>query len=99
MKGRRQLEVQLSENSLVKEELDRLDTTSTVYKMIGPVLVKQELEDSRQNVKKRMDYINGEIKRHEDLIKDLDKKQEDQKEVLQKLQTQFQLMQQKSAKA
>jgi len=36
-------------------------------------------------------------KRHDNLIKDLEKKQDSQKETLQKLQSQFQQMQQKVA--
>lgn len=43
------------------QELDLVDTTATVYKMIGPVLVKQDAEEARQNVQKRIDYINGEM--------------------------------------
>ena len=38
-------------------------------------------------------------KRHEELINKLDKQQESQKEVLQKLQSQYQQMQQKTMKA
>lgn len=32
-----------------------------VFKLIGPVLIKQELEEAKQNVAKRIDYINGEL--------------------------------------
>ena len=45
----------------VLQELDRLEADSTVYKMVGPVLVKQDLEESRQNVQKRIDFIKGEM--------------------------------------
>lgn len=34
---------------------------SEVYKLIGPVLIKQDLEEAKQNVVKRMDYIKGEL--------------------------------------
>lgn len=34
---------------------------NAVYKLIGPVLVKQDLDEAKQNVTKRMDYINGEL--------------------------------------
>ncbi|KAK6170488.1 hypothetical protein SNE40_018870 [Patella caerulea] len=95
--SRQKLEAQLSENTLVKAELDLIKDDGTVFKMIGPVLVKQELDEAKQNVQKRIDYINGEIKRHESLIKDLEKKQEAHKEVLSKLQHQFQQAQVKAA--
>ncbi|XP_060596022.1 prefoldin subunit 6-like [Ruditapes philippinarum] len=97
VKARQVLDGQLSENTLVKEELVKLDSSANVYKMIGPVLVKQDIVEAKEVVQKRIDYISGEVKRHEDMIKDLDKKQESQKEILQKLQTQFQQSQQKAA--
>ncbi|KAK3088810.1 hypothetical protein FSP39_024008 [Pinctada imbricata] len=94
---RQQLDAQLNENSLVKEELDRLADGDNVYKMIGPALVKQDLPEAKQNVQKRIDYISGEIKRQEGLIKDLDKKQDSHRETLSKLQQQFQQQQVKAA--
>ncbi|XP_045208841.2 prefoldin subunit 6-like [Mercenaria mercenaria] len=97
VKARQVLDGQLSENTFVKEELVRLEPSSNVYKMIGPVLVKQDIAEAKEVVQKRIDYISGEVKRHEEMIKDLDKKQESQKEVLQKLQSQFQQYQQKAA--
>lgn len=94
---RQQLDAQMNENSLVKEELDRVEDGANVFKMIGPVLVKQDVTEAKQNVQKRIDYINGEIKRHEGAIKDLEKKQESQREALSKLQQQLQQQQVKAA--
>ncbi|KAH3798080.1 prefoldin subunit 6-like [Dreissena polymorpha] len=99
VKARQVLDGQLSENKLVKEELDRLEVAANVYRMIGPVLVKQEVTEAKENVQKRIDYISGEVTRHEGLIKDVDKKQDAMKEALQKLQSQYQQMQQKAAKS
>lgn len=82
---------------MVKEEMDKLEEGANVFKMIGPVLVKQDLEEARQNVGKRIEYINGELKRHDNTIKDLEKKQETHRENLQKLQHQFQQAQVKAA--
>lgn len=62
-----------------------------VYKLFGPVLVKQELEESRQNVAKRMEYIKKELKRCNDTIDALEKRQDKHRENLQKLQQQFQV--------
>ncbi|VDK49208.1 unnamed protein product [Anisakis simplex] len=87
MLNRQQLEGQLTENSLVKTELDLLDDDATVYKLIGPVLVKQDLSEARQNVDKRIDYINTEIKRLEETMADAEKKQEEQRIALMKIQT------------
>nr|CAG4644506.1 EOG090X0MQF [Lepidurus arcticus] len=94
---RKQLEAQLTENTAVKEELTLLEEGANVYKLIGPVLVKQDLEEARQNVTKRMDYINGEIKRLEKAIDELNGKQDSQRDSLTKLQQQFQQFQVKAA--
>ncbi|KAL5012635.1 hypothetical protein ScPMuIL_011186 [Solemya velum] len=88
--AKQQLDAQMNENTLVKEEMDRLEQGANIFKMIGPVLVKQELEEAKITVQKRVDYITGEIKRHETTIKDLEKKQESHREDLAKLQQQFQ---------
>ncbi|XP_041370767.1 prefoldin subunit 6-like [Gigantopelta aegis] len=94
---RQRLDAQLSENMLVKDELDSLEASANVYKLIGPILVKQDLEEGKQTVQKRIDYINGEIKRHDGIIKEMEKKQDSQRETLAKLQHQFQQAQVKAA--
>ena len=58
---RQQLDGQLHENSAVKAELDLLKPGNEVFKLIGPVLVKQDLVEAKQNVAKRMEYINNEL--------------------------------------
>ncbi|XP_030002272.1 prefoldin subunit 6 [Sphaeramia orbicularis] len=90
MSARQKLETQLTENNIVKEEMDLLDSTNTVYKLIGPVLVKQDLEEAKSTVAKRLEYINGEIQRYETLLKDMEKKSEQHREVLSSLQQEFQ---------
>lgn len=95
MSARQKLEAQVTENNIVKEELDLLDVSNMVFKLIGPVLVKQDLEEAKATVAKRLDYINGEIKRYESQMKDMEKKSEQQREVLSKLQQDFQKVQAK----
>ncbi|XP_041968009.1 prefoldin subunit 6 [Aricia agestis] len=82
---KQQLDSQLNENKAVKEELTLLKKDSEVFKLIGPVLVKQDLEEARQNVAKRMEYINKEIKRADGHISALENKQEAIQENLNKL--------------
>ena len=77
--NRQQLEAQLSENTIVLEELNLLEPEADVFKLIGPVLVKQDLTESKLNVQKRIDYISGELKRFEEQIKKLQTEQEDMK--------------------
>merc|ERR1719244_1490600 len=69
-----------------------------VYKKIGPVLAKQDLEEAKSNVGKRIEYLTSESKRQENMLKDLDKKQDTQRETISKLQQQFQQQQQKLLK-
>ncbi|ORX58477.1 Prefoldin [Piromyces finnis] len=95
--SRQQLESQKQENEAIQQEFKELKDDSVIYKMIGPVLVKQDRADATQNVDKRLEYINGEIKRIEKLIKDLEEKQEKKKNEVATLQLQFQ--QQKQAAA
>ena len=90
LSARQTLDSQLSENKLVKEEMDKLEEDSRVFKLIGPALVRQDVQEAKSNVDKRIGYISGELKRHDDLLKDLEKKQEDHREKLQTMQTQMQ---------
>lgn len=43
------------------QELDLLNEDANVYKLIGPVLVKQDLAEANANVRKRIDYISAEL--------------------------------------
>ncbi|XP_053577864.1 prefoldin subunit 6 isoform X2 [Bombina bombina] len=95
MSARQKLEAQLTENNIVKEELSLLEESNTVFKLIGPVLVKQDLDEARSTVDKRLQYINGEIKRHEIVMKDLEQKSEKHRTTLTKLQQEYQQAQAK----
>lgn len=94
---RQQLDGQLNENQIVKEEFDLLPDNGKVFKSVGPVLIRTDLVEAKQNVSKRIDYINKEIKRVDDTIMTLEKKQDGLRDVLQKLQHQFQQAQVKAA--
>lgn len=87
IKLRQQLESQQTENDLVKKELDILEGDAVIYKLTGPVLVKQDLDEAKANVQKRLDYITGEVKRQENTIEDFETKQEKIRESLLKLQS------------
>ncbi len=45
-----------------------LSETDTVFKLVGPVLMKVELEDAKHNVTKRLEFIETDIKRVDDAI-------------------------------
>lgn len=43
------------------QELALLEDSAVVYKLVGPVLVKQDLEEAKQTVDKRLEYITQEV--------------------------------------
>lgn len=90
LSARQTLDSQLNENKLVKDEMDGLESGANVFKLIGPAMVKQDVEEAKSNVNKRIDYIQGELKRQDELLKDLDKKQDEHRENLTSMQTQMQ---------
>ncbi|PWZ33596.1 Prefoldin subunit 6 [Zea mays] len=62
------------------KELELLSDGANVYKLIGPVLVKHDLAETKANVKKRIEYISAELKRMDRALKDLEEKQNNKKE-------------------
>ena len=42
------------------QELERLEDDANVYKLIGPVLIKQDLVEAKSNVEKRLEFIQNE---------------------------------------
>lgn len=58
---RQQLESQLRENEMVLAEVAALSPASVVYKSFGPSLLRQESAEVKSNVKKRIDFILGEM--------------------------------------
>lgn len=43
------------------QELELLEDDANVFKLIGPVLVKQDLAEAKANVNKRIEYITAEL--------------------------------------
>ncbi|CAD6247437.1 unnamed protein product [Miscanthus lutarioriparius] len=93
---RKQYTIQVGENELVLKELELLGDGANVYKLIGPVLVKQDLAEAKANVKKRIEYISAELKRMDRALKDLEEKQNSKKESIFKLQQRMQAVQAKA---
>jgi prefoldin beta subunit len=59
---------QYNENTLVQGEFGKLKEDDPVYKLVGPVLMRVEFDDAKENVQKRLEYIEGEVKRIEGAI-------------------------------
>jgi len=52
-----------SENEMVLSEFNMLAPDASIYKLVGPVLAKQEVSDSKANVGKRIEFIENEVLR------------------------------------
>ena len=81
---------QQTENEMVQQELDLLDTSSNVYKMVGPVLIKNTVEDARDTVSKRIEFITSERKRLEDKVTELETRGNEISIKVQKMQSNLQ---------
>lgn len=43
------------------QEFSALTPKNNVFKLVGPILMKQEPEEAKQNVDKRLEWIGGEV--------------------------------------
>ena len=57
------------------QELELLEEDSNIYKLIGLVLIKQDPLEATSNVKKRLEFIQGELDRVDSAVKKLEDKQ------------------------
>jgi len=92
---RQQLEGLLNENKIVKEELALLKPSGEVYKLVGPVLLRQDLAEAKENVDKRLTFIKNEAQKIDSQTESLSTKEEESKGKLNKLQQQYVALQQK----
>ncbi|KAI8098009.1 Prefoldin [Gilbertella persicaria] len=90
IENRQRLESQQQENELVNTEFKHLDEESNIYKLVGPVLVKQDKAEAATNVKNRLNLISSEIKRVETQLAELTQKAETKKQEIAQLQMQYQ---------
>lgn len=95
--GRAQLDSQMNENNLVKTEMEMLEDSETVFKLIGPALIRQETSDAKASVNKRIEYISGEIKRHDATMERLKNEAQQKEEKLNEIMQQYQQMMVKQA--
>ncbi|KAG6896366.1 hypothetical protein C0992_008771 [Termitomyces sp. T32_za158] len=93
VEARQRLDAQLSENELVRKEFALLTPENRVFKVVGPVLVKQDQAEAKSNVETRLEFIRSEIKRVEVQLKDIQGKQEKKKIEIIEFQTALQQLQ------
>lgn len=72
------------------QEFSQLQEDAKIYKQIGPVLVPQDKHEATTNVKKRLEFINSEIKRVEGQIANSQKTMETKRNELIELRTAIQ---------
>merc|ERR1712080_756029 len=80
-----QFEAQLSETKVVLSELELVGDDATVYKLLGPVLVKQEKEIALQTINNRKDFMENELKKSESQIEKIAKTLAKEQEALREL--------------
>ena len=92
IKGKRSLTEKKNENDVVLQEFNLVenDDSITVYKLVGPVLAKQDFDEAKTNVKTRLDYISKEIDRMDALEKEFLGKVEDKRKNIMACQRKFQ---------
>merc|ERR1711887_239385 len=88
-----QFEAQLSETQVVQAELELINDDAIVYKLLGPVLVKQDKEEAITTVKSRSLYMESELKKCETSLQTIQKKMEKEQSNLQDLQMKAQQVQ------
>eukprot|EP01025_Chloroclados_australasicus_P029101 TRINITY_DN2895_c0_g1_i4.p4 TRINITY_DN2895_c0_g1~~TRINITY_DN2895_c0_g1_i4.p4 ORF type:complete len:130 (+),score=19.68 TRINITY_DN2895_c0_g1_i4:138-527(+) len=81
---------QQQESQMVLEELQLLDEEAKVYKLVGPVLIKQDKVEAKTNINTRLDYIKREQERIEGTIKQLESKAQQKEREVARLREQYQ---------
>mmetsp|Transcript_43746 Transcript_43746/g.107396 ORF Transcript_43746/g.107396 Transcript_43746/m.107396 type:complete len:130 (+) Transcript_43746:190-579(+) len=76
--NRGSLRAQLTEVEFVAKELKMLtsEDDGRVFKLVGPIMVAQGLDEARANVNTRLEFIGAELKKADDLVEKLEKKSE-----------------------
>jgi len=75
--SRQKLESQQQENKGVQKEFATLEDDANIYKLVGPVLLKQDKTEAVMAVDGRLDFIDKEIKRIEKQIRDVQEKSDE----------------------
>ena len=81
---------QVNENGMVKQEMDLLEEGATLFKLVGPILVKQPLDEAKANVEKRLEFIKAELEKVQDNITAKETESNEQKEKIMALQREMQ---------
>ncbi|MCJ1308657.1 hypothetical protein MMC25_002310 [Agyrium rufum] len=91
--ARQALESQQQENLGVQKEFAKLSDDANIYKLVGPVLLKQDHTEAVSTVDGRLEFIGKEIERIEKQIKEHQQSSESKRMNIYQLQTQLQQQQ------
>ena len=58
---KQKLDSQMNEILMAKEEVDLLESDATIYKLIGPLMVPQDLTEVKETIDGRLKYLNGKV--------------------------------------
>lgn len=79
-----------NENDMVLQEFKMLGESANVYKLVGPILAKQDLDECKSNVSKRIEFIDKEIARLSTLETEFQGKVTDKTNGIKKMQADMQ---------
>ncbi|KAI9707316.1 MAG: hypothetical protein M1836_000276 [Candelina mexicana] len=79
IEARQKLESQQQENKGVQKEFAKLGEDANIYRLVGPVLLKQERKEAVMAVDGRLEFIEREIKRVEKQIAEVQERSEQKK--------------------
>lgn len=71
---------------MVLQEFNIMSGDAAVFKLVGPILAKQDTVEAKGNVEKRIEYITKEIERMDKLENDFQSKVEEKRASIMKLQ-------------
>lgn len=91
VEARQKLESQQAENKAVQKEFKSLTDDTNIYRLVGPVLLKQDKTEASSTVDGRLDFIGKEINRTEARIKDIQQNSEKKRIDLMQLQQKMQM--------
>ncbi|RYC65963.1 hypothetical protein CHU98_g253 [Xylaria longipes] len=64
--ARQKIEAQRQENTGVQKEFERLKDGESIYKLAGPILLKQDKVEAESTVKGRLEFIGNELRERSD---------------------------------
>ncbi|KNH04759.1 HLA class II region expressed protein KE2 [Perkinsela sp. CCAP 1560/4] len=70
-----QISSQINENELVLKQLKEVEEGDIVYKLTGPVLVSQEVDDGKRVVERRLHFLRGEQSKNTEKLSEISEKE------------------------